>query len=581
MSNGRSLAAEQSMDLVSHTIKVGGAELPAAVQVASIAIQKELNRIPYAKITVLDGDPASADFSLSNESIFLPGQEIEIALGYHASTETVFKGIITSQRIRIREGGSQLLVECRDKATKMTLRKRSGYYYDSKDSEVIESLITRNRLASEVSDTGYAHAELVQFDCTDWDFMVARAQANGMLCAVDGGKITISGPDLTQESLGTASFGNNILEFDADLDGRNQFSGINAIGWSLADQKVTIQEGSDPNLALNGNLSAADIADAMGIGTLELRHGGKLSEAQLQEWADAKWLFQQLAKIRGRVRIQGVSHVNPGSMIALEGVGDRFSGKVFVSGVSHRYAEGSWILDIQFGINPEWFTDTYAIHSAPAAGLYASVKGLQTGLVTQLGDDPEGEDRILVRIPIVNEEEQGIWCRLTCLDAGKDRGAFFRPEIGDEVIVGFINEDPNQGIVLGMVHSSANPTPVPASDDNHEKGYVSRDGLRLIFDDDKKSILLETPGGKRIHVNEDEGIATMEDEHGNKVVLSESGISVESEKDISVKSAGDIVLEGNNVTVKAQQQATMEGGAGAEVSTSGTAVLKGSLVQIN
>lgn len=581
MSPGRLLSAAQSMDLVSHLIKIDDTELPASIQVLAVVIHKELNRVPFAKLTILDGDPSLTDFPLSNEALFVPGAEVSISLGYHGSTEQVFKGIVIAQRIRIREGGSQLMVECRDASYKMTTIRRSGYFYESSDSEVMESLITRNGLDAAVDATAHSHPELVQYHCSDWDFMVTRAQANGMVCIVDAGKILIKKPDLNQDTAGTASFGSNILEFDAEMDGRNQYPEVNAQGWNLADQQVLKVEGNDPSLALNGNLSVTQLADSIKNKALELKHGGKLNDVQLKEWADAKWLFQQLAKTRGRVRVQGVSQVTPGGMITLEGVGDRFSGDVYVSGVFHHFAEGNWTVDIQFGMNPEWFSESRDIHANSASGLFAAIRGLQTGVVTQLQDDPEAEERILVRIPIINEQEQGIWCRWSSLDAGAERGMVFRPEIGDEVIVGFVNEDPNQGIVLGMLHSSAKPTPIEAKDENHEKGYVSRNGLQLLFDDEKKSVRLETPNGKSITISEEDDILSLKDDHGHQVMLSADGIVLESGKDIMLKSTGDIVLEGNNLTMKAQAQFKAEGSAGAEVSTSGAAVLKGSIVQIN
>jgi hypothetical protein len=63
--------------------------------------------------------------------------------------------------------------------------------------------------------------------------------------------------------------------------------------------------------------------------------------------------------------------------------------------------------------------------------------------------------------------------------------------------------------------------------------------------------------------------------------MESSGITLESSGDINVTAGGDLNLEGNNVNIKANAQLKGEGSAGAEISTSGTAVLKGSLVQIN
>ena len=44
-------------------------------------------------------------------------------------------------------------------------------------------------------------------------------------------------------------------------------------------------------------------------------------------------------------------------------------------------------------------------------------------------------------------------------------------QVGDEVLMGFINDDPNDPIILGMLNSSAKPAPLQGSDENHEKGF--------------------------------------------------------------------------------------------------------------
>lgn len=572
---------EQNTDLVSYTVVVSGSELPDTIQLLGISVHMELNRIPFAKLVILDGDPSTADFPVSNLDTLLPGKSISVSLGYRSVNELVFQGMIVSNRLKIRDGLTQLIIECRDESTKMTVARRSGYYYDSKDSEVMETIITRNGLEPEVAASNFTFPELVQYHVSDWDFLITRAQANGMVCRAMNGKVSVFRPDLVQESLGMVAFGVTVLEFDAEIDARTQYGQVTAKGWDAAGQDLLEIEGSDPEVNLTGNISPADLAGLMGTDTLDLKYGGKMSDVSLQDWADAKWLFQQLAKVRGRVRFQGIAAIKPGDIITLQGVGDRFSGNVFVSGLVHQFSEGNWTIDVQFGINPDWFTETYEIHAPPASGLFGAIRGLQIGVVTQLQGDPEGEERIMVNIPIINAEEQGIWCRINNLDAGSDRGTFFRPEIGDEVIVGFINEDPNQGIVLGMLHSSSKPSPKPASDDNHEKGYISRSGIQFVFDDEKPSVLLETPNGKKLSINEADDAIMLQDDHGHSVTLNADGITLESSANILLKSSGDITLEGSSVTIKAQAQFKAEGAAGAEVSTSAVAVLKGALVQIN
>lgn len=581
MNNSGVIQTSKSADLVTFKILTEGEELSKIYEVKSIVVNKEVNRIPTAKIVLIDGNAAKRDFELSNEEFLIPGKAIEITAGYHSDEETIFKGIVIKHNIRIRANGAQLIIECKDEAVKMTVGRKSNYFYDSKDSDIAEELIGNYGLSSSVEATTHTHAELVQYNASDWDFMVVRAQANGKLCFVEDGEITIAKPDVGQSEIETVTFGASLLDFDAEIDARHQIQKVSSYGWNHADQELIEIEGSDPAVALNGNISNDDLNSVIGLENLELRHGGAVTDTELQDWADGKWLFQQLAKVRGRMKFQGIPAVKPNTIIKLEGVGDRFNGNVYITGVSHKIIDGNWLVDAQFGLNPEWYSETYEVSAKPASGLLPAISGLQIGIVSQLEEDPDGEDRILVQIPIINNEEQGIWCRVASLDAGENRGAFFRPEIEDEVIIGFINQDPNDAVVLGMLHSSAKPSPITASDDNHEKGFVTRSEMKVLFDDDKKSINISTPAGKVISLDEDAGTIIIEDDNSNVITIDDSGIMLESAGDIGIKASGDVSIEGTNVNITANAEFKAEGSAGAEVSTSAIAVLKGSLVQIN
>jgi Rhs element Vgr protein len=581
MNNSGVIQTSQSADLVTHKILIEGEELSKTYQVKSIVVHNELNRIPMAQIIIIDGEAATRDFKLSNEDLLIPGKKIEITAGYHSDEETIYKGIVIKHNIKIKDGNSCLIIECKDEAVKLTIGRKSKYFYEVKDSEVFEEIIGTYGLENEVEATNFSHKEIVQYNTSDWDFIVSRAQANGKLCFVENGKITIKKPDVTSESIETVTFGATMLDFDAEIDARNQFSKVSSYSWSYTNQELVEIEAANPNISLNGNLTPSDLAGIIELENLELRHGGNITEVELQDWADAKLLFQQLSKIRGRVKFQGIPAVKPNTIITLEGVGDRFNGKAYITGVFHEISEGNWTIDAQFGLNPEWFSETYDIHTPAASGIIPAIKGLHIGIVTQLQDDPDGEDRILVKIPIINSEEQGIWCRIASLDAGENRGAFFRPEIEDEVIIGFINEDPNNAIVLGMLHSSGKPAPIVASDDNNEKGFVTRSEMKLIFDDEKKSITIETPAGKKIALDEDAGAIVIEDENSNVITIDSNGIKMESAGKIELIATGDVNIEGANVNIKASTQFKAEGSAGVEMSSSATAVLKGSIVQIN
>ena len=170
---------------------------------------------------------------------------------------------------------------------------------------------------------------------------------------------------------------------------------------------------------------------------------------------------------------------------------------------------------------------------------------------------------------------------MATLDAGNKRGSFFMPEIDDEVIVGFVDGDPHNAVVLGMLHSSQAPMPLEITDENHQKGFFSRENIQLLFDDEKKSLLMETPGGNKLLISDDEKGVSLEDQNGNTIVMNDQGITIESKKNLTLKASHDISIEGMNVNVKANAQLVAQGTSSTEVSASGNTVIKGGLVQIN
>lgn len=582
MSDERLIPTPQPSDLPTFKILIGGSEISGEYQVVSVDVYKVFNKIATAKILLLDGDPAEQDFKISNSDDFKPGNEIEIKAGYHNNETTIFKGIIIKHGLKsTRNKPSYLSIEAKDKAVKLTVGRKSTLYYEVKDSEVIEDLAGNASLQTDIEVTSVTHKEMVRHYATDWDFIISRAEVNGLLVLTDDNKLIAKKPDTSSSPLFILAFGANLFEFEAEMDARNQYSSIKSFTWSYADQDLKESESSAPSFTENGNISSGELADVLQIEEINQSHGGSLSDEEIKAWSDSKMLKSKLAKIQGRAKFQGNADVKPGSILTLQGAGDRFNGNIFITGIRHQINADNWETDVQFGFDERWFYEDADIISKPAAGLVPAINGLQIGVVVDLESDPDGENRVQVKIPIINKDEKGLWARVATLDAGNERGSFFRPEIDDEVIVGFINDDSRNPVIIGMVNSSAKPAPLTASNDNHEKGFVTRSKMKFIFNDDKKSITLETPAGKKIIVDDDAGSITMQDENNNKIEMSSSGITLESTSDITIKATGDVKIEGTNINNKANAQFKAEGSGGAELSTSAVAVIKGSLVQIN
>ena len=571
--NEQIIPTTASPSVCTFTVLSEGNAVSGEYQILSIVVHNEVNRIPTATLLIRDGNAGSQEFACSDTDLFIPGKKIEIKAGYQATEDTIFKGVVVSHSLKVRQQASILTVVCKDEAFKMTIGQNSRYFRDQTDSDVLDDIIGQNGLQSDVEATTLQQPEMVQFECSDWDFVLTRAEVLGKICTTDDGKITIKAPDATQTPALTLQYGATLLEFDAELDARTQFKSVKSQGWQASEQSLLENEDSTSTFPDAGNISPDDLAAVHGTDPLTQTHTGNLPEGELQEWTKARLLRSRLAKVRGRGRFQGYAPIKPGQTVKLQGVGARFEGVVFVSAIRHEIAEGNWTTDAQFGLDPAWFAQRYEVSHSPAAALIPAISGLHIGVVTQLENDPAGEHRIMVRLPVISPDDEGIWARIATLDAGNNRGSFFRPEIDDEVIVGFLNNDPRHPVVLGACNSSAKPAPLEAKDDNHEKGFVTRSGMKWLFNDEHKNILLETPDGNKITISGEDKAIAMEDQNGNKITMDSDGITLESAKDIVLKATGDIKAEGVNITISAN--------ASSELSASGSTTIKGGMVKIN
>lgn len=579
-------------DVVTYTILINDTEINPAFEILSMGVTKEVNRIPAARIIVRDGEAAAGDFEISNQDEFMPGNNIKIKLGFDGDETLAFQGIIIKHAVKVRENGNtQLQIECRDEAVKMAVGRRNRYYENLKDSELFDDLIGRySGLTSDPETTVLTHKELVQHHVTDWDFMLLRAEANGMLVIVNDGTIKIAKPDTSSDPVLQVTYGSSVLEFEAEMDAREQWKSVKATSWDYANQELFDASTSEAaSFVQNGNIDGSELANAINLESYDMHHSGHLLEQELQDWADALMLRSRLAKIRGRAKVTGFSGIKPGDMVKLAGVGDRFNGKAYVTAVKQEMGKGMWDTHIQFGLDPKRYGEKYSdLNDLQSAGLVSAINGLQIGKVVQLQNDPDGEDRILVRVPVIDENAQGIWMRVASLDAGADRGAFFRPEIGDEVVVGFINSDPRHAVVLGMLNSSAKPAPITAQDDNHEKGFTTRSGMRLHFNDDTNTITIDTPAGNSLQLDEQGTKIEINDQNSNKITLDTAGITLDSPNNVEIKAGVNLTLSaaaslsigGATLSVNADGSVGIEGAA-TKLSAQGITEISGSLVKIN
>ncbi|MEA5006609.1 MAG: phage baseplate assembly protein V [Rikenellaceae bacterium] len=196
-------------------------------------------------------------------------------------------------------------------------------------------------------------------------------------------------------------------------------------------------------------------------------------------------------------------------------------------------------------------------------------EGLQIGKVTQIDGDPAKENRIQVKIPVLNSDPKTVWARLANMHGIAE---------SDEVIIGFINNDPENPVILGSLHSNNPPFKLIAESG---KTIVGVNGVIVEFEENRNEITIKTPSKNEVVISDAQKIIKLSDQNGNTVTMNDNGIKIDSCKDVIISAKADIRMQGLNIAGNAGVGMTMKGSAMAEFSASGQTTVKGAIVMIN
>ena len=532
-------------------ISSNGTALPDEFDLVSVEVVREVNRIPYAQLLLTDGEIATAEFPALDSAALAPGAEIEVKVRLGDEVTPLFKGLVSRVRLEFADGGPRLAVECKDKAFRLTSTRRSRIFVDGTDADAIGAILRGAQVDAGDLGAGDAQPALVQYDATDWDFIVSRAEACGHVVVVTDGTLSLMLLDVSGEP--TKSFQLNvddIEDFELELNAGAQLPDVSAVAWDLPQGQATEAATADALALAQGDIDPADTGRALGVPDAVLNHFVPMSAGELKAWATGRLAQNRLAMLQGRLAIGGTGGIALMDVIELNGFGSRFSGNALVSALRHTVEHGNWGCDLRLGLSGETFTDNNDIAAAPAQGLLPGARGLSIGLVAGYADDPEGEYRVQVILPGMSSGEDMLWARLTTPEAGHERGFFFRPDPGDEVIVGFLADDPRQPVVLGALFGSKNRPPPPfadLSDKNIAKGMLTAHGLAIeLTDQDRPIMTFKTPEAT-IALDDDAGEIKLSDGNSNSIVLSKDGVVIKSGKDLKLEASGKVVIKGATI----------------------------------
>jgi uncharacterized protein involved in type VI secretion and phage assembly len=184
-------------------------------------------------------------------------------------------------------------------------------------------------------------------------------------------------------------------------------------------------------------------------------------------------------------------------------------------------------------------------------------------------DDPNQLGRVQIRLPHMSDDTAGPWARVAVLMAGKERGTYFLPEQGDEVLVAFEQGDSSRPYILGGLWNSDDTPPDPNADgDNNKRIIKSRSGHIIRLND--------SDGSEKVEII---------DKTGNNSITfdtSNNTITIASAKDVNINAPqGTITLSAQTISISSSGDTKVTPGGGLTLQASGSTTIKGTTVDIN
>jgi len=541
--------ADSLNQLASFAVKVDGTQIETKFKLFRIQTFKEANKLSRATISIIGGNPKENSFDESEESIFATGSEVEISLGYDQSNEIVFKGIISKHVLKIKKDfqsistNNLLVIECVDKAVKLSNTYTTEIYEDKLDSDIITALISNAAGVSKtVSFTSVMNDFLPKYNCNDWDFILQRAEANGMIVLNSDNAITVTEPKplLTIPEL-TVTYGNAMIDFHAEVDASTQYSTFDLSSYDSYNEEAVSSTSQEPSLLAQGDLDGVTISKDVSPTKNELSTSSILTSSEAKNIADAFLMRSRLSRLVGKICVKGINNIDIGSIITLVGFGSRFSGLAYVTSLSHEFQKGNYKTWIGFGMR---YNPIQNKNKLDISRFTSKIEGLHIGTVTKIDADPKDELRIQVAIPTLKATGDGMWAKLATLYTGNEAGSFFIPEVDSQVVVSFLSNDSRYPIILGSLYTKTTKPYKTIDAENQFKAILSKEKLTLEFDDVEKIITIKSSDDNYIKIKETDKEIEITDINKNTILTSKDGIKLSSEKDITIDAKGKIILKG-------------------------------------
>jgi phage protein D len=326
--------------------------------ILSVSYKDSLQDIDSFDITINNWDAQTRSFKYSDSDLFDPGKRLDLSMGYHDSQRTMLKGEITSLRPSFPAGGgSTLTISGLNILHRFRAAQESRTYVSRTDSQIAEEIGERLHVkVVPVKDPGEPTFEyLVQDNQYDIVFLMERAHQAGFDIFVEErdnangtGTETVLAyrPSTTvHQPTYRLTYGKSLIEFQPELTTANQVSKVTVRGWDNANKKeinftATRDQLATKGVGARGGQQAIDKSIQAKAEIIATKPVASQAEAQRLALQILEGIAKDMVKATGSV--PGLPDIRAGTVLEIDGVGERFSGRYFVVASTHAIGDSGY-----------------------------------------------------------------------------------------------------------------------------------------------------------------------------------------------------------------------------------------------
>jgi phage baseplate assembly protein V len=521
-------------------VRVSGVTLAADLrdQVLGLTVETSLDLAGSFGLTL-----RNADNRLLDSALLDLGKTVEIHLGYGNDLTPAFLGEIAAIEPTFPGNGPPAIkVSGYDKSYRMRRSEpKPAHYTFTNDSVIAARIAAEHGLIPVVDPTPGLPEKKIQAE-SDMAFLKTRARQHHFDVYVEWDRLHFQFPR-PQFATYVLEWGRNLSSFSPRISSAG-LAGLQVVRGYNQELAQSIHVA-----VLAADLDLDNLIERLGSSAVELLqnlvregirketisnplHAAELAKSLLQD------LLEGMYEASGSCI--GIPDLVAGNFITIQGVGRRFGGTYRARKVTHQ-------------IDGNGFTTSFEItqrsHSSlmgllrkqmleePSPDQPKRLDGIVVAKVEKNNEleDPEPQQalgRVQVSFPAFGETITTGWAPCARPMGGDKTGFYAVPEVGEQVLVAFVNGDPNQPYVLGSLWSADQPPPVTAADEIRRMRVIrSRAGHTITFDDAKD-------GGQLVIQNDKGSSITLNAKDGSMTISAKGNLTIKAEGDITLEAAG-------------------------------------------